>query len=118
MPQPPVDYLADALRVDLDEMGCSRVILLGSQTDMADGGLRTALARRGKLVLVPPESTRAWIASLANMDDGELPHDQTERLRLLLEDGAEHGVQAIVTTSERLGSIVRSCGLSIPTLVR
>lgn len=113
----PADYLADVLRVDLNEMGCSRVILLGSQADMAPDGLRMALARCGKQVLVPPEGARDWIAALASAPDGTLPHDETDRLRLLLEDGAEHGVEAIVATSEALARIVRSCELPIPTLV-
>lgn len=115
MPQLPDDYLADVLRVDLGQMGCSRVILLGSEADMASGGLRTALAKWGLLVLVPPEESRVWIASLA-VDD-EASRSDVERLRLLLEEGVEHGVGAVVATSEALGRVVRACGLPVPTLV-
>lgn len=122
-----LDHVADVLRHDLLNMGCSRVILLGSEKDMAPGGLRTALAKRGLQVLVPPEGTRAWIAGLSRCPDesGErtacgdarVSQEEIDQLRALLLDGAEHGVQAIVATSQPLADCVRACELPIPTIV-
>lgn len=112
----PVDYLADVLRVDLGHRGCARVILLGTEDAMTPGGLRSALARWGLQVLVPPEAMRGWISSLATIPADDLSSVDVDRLRLLLEDGAEHGVQAIVCTSESLGCIVDACALAVPTV--
>lgn len=116
MPHMTVDELADVLHERLRRMGCSRVILLGSEAEMTPGGLRTALAKRGIQVLVPPEGVRNWIVSLAHGSKGETPNDEIDRLRVLLEDGVEHGVEAIVSTSEAMGRVVDACGLSVRTL--
>jgi len=115
MPLLPVDYLVDILRIDLAHMGCSRVILLGSADEMESGGLRTGLARWGFTVLVPPQGARAWIADLARESD--VAGESVDRLRTLLADGLEHGVEAIVTTSKTLASYVLACGIAVPTLV-
>lgn len=48
----PTDYLVDVLRIDLAALGCSRVILLGSEEEMAGEGLRVGLVRWGVQVLV------------------------------------------------------------------
>lgn len=116
MPHMTVDELADVLHERLRRMGCSRVILLGSEAEMTPGGLRTALAKRGIQVLVPPEGVRSWIASLARDSEGDVPNDEVARLRVLLEDGVEHGVEAIVCTSEAMCHVVDVCGLSVRTL--
>ena len=116
MPSIPLDYQADILRVDLRKMGCTRIILLGEEAHMASGGLRTALAKWGLAALVPPEGERPWIAGLAGDQADAADPTDVERLRTLLAHGVEHGVGAIVVTSERLASTVDACGLSVPTL--
>ncbi len=112
----PLDYMADILRVDLRHMGCSRIILLGGEESMTSGGLRTALAKWGLQVFVPPEAERAWIASLAATPPDDSATADVDRLRALLADGVEHGVEAIVATSDRLAALVNACELSVPTL--
>ena len=116
MPSLPLDFQADVLRVDLQHMGCSRVILLGSEASMASGGLRTALAKWGLQVFVPPETERAWIAGLAAAPPNNAATTSIARLQALLADGVEHGVQAIVATNDRLASMVQACDLPVPTL--
>lgn len=116
MPTMPLDYQADVLRVDLQKMGCTRIILLGEEVDMASGGLRTSLAKWGFQVLVPPEAERAWIAGLADGRADDMEPADAGRLRTLLAHGVEHGVEAIVVTNEQLAMVVDACGLSVPTL--
>lgn len=116
MPAIPLDYQADILRVDLQKMRCSRIILLGEEAHMASGGLRTALAKWGLLVLVPPEQERPWIANLAYKQADGVDQANVDRLRELLEHGIEHGVEAIVVTSEELAEVVDACRLSVPML--
>ena len=77
----PVDYQADVLRVDLAHEGYSRVILLGTEAEMAPGGLRTALAKWGVQVLIPPEAERPWISSLS---DSSGPYALSEDIARLL----------------------------------
>ena len=116
MPVVPPDYQADILRVDLRKMGCTRIILLGRETEMASGGLRTALAKWGLQVLVPPEGERPWIAGLASRQNDDMDPTDVDRLRTLLAHGVEHGVGAIVVTSGQLAAVVDACRLSVPTL--
>ena len=116
MPAVPPDYQADILRVDLRKMGCTRIILLGRETEMASGGLRTALAKWGLQVLVPPEGERPWIAGLASRQNDDMDPTDVDRLRTLLAHGVEHGVGAIVVTSGQLAAVVDACRLSVPTL--
>ena len=116
MPAIPLDYQADILRVDLQKMGCSRIILLGEEAHMASGGLRTALAKWGLLVLAPPEGERAWIAALAGRRAAGRDVADVGRLRTLLSHGIEHGVEAIVVASEPLTAVVDACELPVPTL--
>lgn len=111
----PHDYLVDVLRIDLAGMGCSRVILLGSERDMGEPALKVGLARWGVQVLVPPAGEQAWVASLAEPDG--FTADKLSRLSLMLADGVEHGVEAIVVTDESLALSVRLCGLDVPVLV-
>ena len=116
----PIDYVADVLRVDLAHMGCSRIVLLGSEEDMG-GELKTCLARWRLQVMTPPKQERAWIAELVlgrkSCDQRVDAHDgRMERLRTLLADGVEHGAQAIVVTNEETAGIVRACGPGVPTL--
>ena len=119
MPVMPPDYMADVLRIDLAHLGCSRIILLGAAEEMASGGLRTALARWGLQVLIPPEDERAWISELCEQVQGDIsiPGEDVDRMRALLADGMEHGVEAIVTTNARLAEYVRACDLGVPTVV-
>lgn len=116
VPTIPVDYQADVLRIDLAHEGHTRVILLGDEADMAPGGLRTALARWGVQVLIPPESERAWIASLGETLSPTASDEDVAHLRALLADGVEHGVKAIVCANERLADAVRACDLAVPTV--
>ncbi len=116
MPAIPLDYQADILRVDLRKMGCTRIILLGQETEMASGGLRTSLAKWGLQVLVPPEGERPWIAGLADRQADGADSADVDRLRALLTHGVEHGVGAIVVTSEQLAAAVDACRLPVPTL--
>ena len=116
MPAVPLDYQADVLRLDLQKMGCSRIILLGEEAQMTSGGLRTALAKWGLQVLVPPEVERTWIAGLADKRVAGTDTADVSRLRALLAHGVEHGVEAIVVTSKQLAAVVDACGLPVPTL--
>ena len=112
----PLDYQADILRVDLRKMGCKRIILLGQEADMASGGLRTALAKWGLQVLVPPEGERPWIAGLADGQAAGVNPTDVGRLRTLLAHGIEHGVEAIVVTSDQHAMAVDACKLPVPAL--
>ena len=116
MPAIPLDYQADVLRVDLRKMGCTRIILLGNEAHMASGGLRTALAKWGLQVFVPPEGKRTWIASLADTPVEVADSADVDRLRTLLADGIDHGVEAIVAVSKQLAAVVEACELPVPTL--
>ena len=110
----PNDYLVDALRMDLAQLGCSRVILLGSLEDMEGPDLRYGLARWGVQVLVPPQEHRGWIAEL-----GEGPAQDAQSvqsLKALLADGLEHGVEALVAMNAQMAAVVRACELGVPVI--
>lgn len=111
-----MDYQADVLRVDLQKMGCTRIILLGNEAHMASGGLRTLLAKWGLQVLVPPEGERAWIAEVVDEQADGVDPAIVRRLQALLSHGIEHRVEAIVVTSEQLAKVVDACRLPVPTL--
>lgn len=111
----PYDYMVDVLRVDLAGMGCSRVILLGDERDMGEPALKVGLARWGVQVLTPPAVEQVWIAGLA--EGHGAARDRLDRLSTMLADGIEHGVEAIVATTERMAEVVRLSGVDVPVLV-
>ena len=70
------------------------------------------------MVFVPGPHDRSWLQSLSElMREGKLPHAVSfERMKALLADGMEHGVDALVVTDAALLTLARSLALDVQLL--
>lgn len=98
--------------------GWKRVILLGDDAHEGPYSLKACLAQSGVMVFVPGPHDRSWLQSLSElMREGKLPHAVSfERMKALLADGMEHGVDALVVTDAALLTLVRSLALDVQLL--
>lgn len=97
------------------QRGWRRVILLGD--DLVDGPytLKACLAQAGIVVLSPGPKDRAWLQGLAHEStQGEGRERLLGQLRALLNEGMEHGVEALVATDATLGSWARETLPGVP----
>ena len=93
----------------LERQGIGRVVLLGTAEQMTSPAIRKPLAASGILVLVPPAQARGRIEALCNEQSPDAAW-----LKDMLEDGIEHGAEAIVVAHAPLVSLLRSLHLSVP----
>lgn len=95
-----------------------RIILLGDDAREGPYSLKACLAQSGVMVFVPGPQDRSWLQGLsALMREGASPDAASlERMKALLADGMEHGVDALIVTDPALLTLARSLALGTQLL--
>lgn len=108
----------EGLAAELKGRGAKRVILFGGADDERLGAFKMGLARRGIMVITPPAAAQRWIAALARQaaEDGQVPAADAERFSALVQDGLEHGVDALVLLREGYAQLLEQCGVEAALL--
>lgn len=114
----PLVSIVEATRDELLRKGYKRVMLLGTVPVMRDAFFKGPLAKAGLLVLAPGGADRAWVGEIISDELTKgLVHDQTAlRFAHMVEDGAEHGVDAIVLACPQLRLLTDRLSLDIPVV--
>ena len=107
------DFALDDTLAELRRSGIRRAILLSSPADDA-AALRTRLAKTGMLVMEPPVDRRPWLGELAQRR--QLEEADLKALKALLEEGIEHGVDALLVADAGLLAPVEACELAVPII--
>ena len=108
------DYVLADILGKLRRSGIRRAILLSSPEDESIAYLRTKLAKTGMLVMEPPTGQRAWLGKLAKQEQVE--EADVTALKSLLEDGLEHGIDALLVADAGLIDAVEACDLPAPII--
>lgn len=108
----------DVVRDRVHVLGCRRVVLLGDSPASDVARIRSILVGAGLVVLTPGEQDRAWLAQLCREAEGRegLPREAVERFARMLDDGVEHGVDAIVLANAELRPLLASVEVGVPVI--
>ena len=114
----PLVSVVEATRDKLRRKGHKRVMLLGTVPAMRDAFFKGLLAKAGMLVLAPGGADRAWLGKVISneLTRGVASEETAARFTRLVEDGAEHGVDAIVLGCPELRLLTDRLSLDIPVV--
>ena len=113
-----LDEYLDALAGELGRIGAKRVILLGEEDARREEELKFGLARRRLMVLTPPAAAREWIFALAERAasaEGAAVQD-LEQFAQIMQDGLEHGVDALLVAHESFDHLLDVCKIGAPRI--
>ena len=112
----PLVSMVDAVQDELLRRSYKRVMLLGTVPAMRDTFFKGQLAKAGLLVLAPGGALRTWIGAVIidELARGAVQEETVSRFARLVEDGAEHGVDAIIVGCPELQLLVDRLELGIP----
>lgn len=108
---------AEVVRRAVLEAGCKRVILLGNDAQMRLSLLKLLLVKSGVMVLTPGERDRRWLDQLieGELSQGEVRNETVDRFVAMVNDGAEHGVDALVLGRSTLSVLTSRADVALPS---